>query len=140
MTAMAREDSASRPPRPGCLSVLVVDDHPDSVRALALLLRAEGHQVATAVDLASARVLARAGGGFDLVVADVTLPDGDGCGLLGDVRAAGHPTARGAVVTGHSAEAERPRCRAAGFEWVLSKPLDVSALLAVAAEVADARA
>ena len=126
------------------MGVLLVDDHTDSLRMLRLLLRAAGYRVAAAADLASARAIARdggegdGGGGFDLLVTDIKLPDGDGRALLADLRAA-NPAARGAVLTGWATADEQAPSAAAGFEWVLAKPIQVEQLMAVAAAVDQER-
>ena len=131
--------AAANPGVPPALGVLLVDDHADSLRMLGLLLSGAGYRVAAAADLASARALAGAGGGgFYLLVTDIQLPDGDGRTLLADLRAA-NPAARGAVLTGRPAADEQPPSAAAGFEWVLAKPVRVDELMAVAATVNDGR-
>jgi CheY-like chemotaxis protein len=72
-------DQQSPPARP--LSVLVVEDHPDAARALAILLPLLcGCRVRVALSVAEA-LDAAAVGPFDAVLTDIGLPDGDGCDL-----------------------------------------------------------
>lgn len=66
--------------------VLVVEDHPDTLVLMGRLLsmvRVDGVPVATC---GAAREAARAMGRFDVVIADVTLPDGDGLELLAEFK------------------------------------------------------
>jgi len=67
------------------LRILVADDEPDVLLVEAKHLRAEGFEVVTATDGldASAKL---AGGGFDLVVLDLTMPGKDGFALLKELR------------------------------------------------------
>jgi len=64
--------------------ILIVDDHADTLAMLARLLSGLGHQVTAAASCAGAR--AAAGDGFDLLLCDVGLPDGDGAALMGEVK------------------------------------------------------
>jgi len=64
----------------------------------------------------------------DVVLLDVTLPDGDGIDLLGELRAAS-PTSRIALFTGWSDEATIERARVAGADAVFPKDGDPRGLL-----------
>ena len=64
----------------------------------------------------------------DVVLLDVTLPDGDGIELLGELRAAS-PTSRIALFTGWSDEATIERARVAGADAVFPKDGDPRGLL-----------
>ena len=120
---------------PGSLRVLIVDDDVVASRALAKLLRHQGHNVTTAHTLAGALALGTHGAAPDLLVCDVDLPDGDGCELLRRLRAFyGGRHMAAVAVTGHGEEwAER--CREAGYGWFLIKPLRFEKLLQVVAAV-----
>jgi two-component system OmpR family response regulator len=109
---------------PPALSILLVDDHADSLEPLARLLRHHGHNVRTAATLKDG-LAAALECHPDLLVSDLSLPDGDGCDLLDRVRAAA-PTVRGLAVTGLTGttfEQMLERCVRAGFEKFLVKPL-----------------
>src|SRR5215472_7049106 len=56
--------------------ILLVDDNPAFVENLAEILQAEGYSVSSSSTCSAA--LAEAANGFDLVLVDVRLPDGDG--------------------------------------------------------------
>ncbi len=69
-------------------AVLIIDDSPTTSALLAHILRADGHTVAVAATARDglAMVWDR---DFDVVLLDVQLPDGDGIGVLGQLRARG---------------------------------------------------
>src|SRR5215212_142495 len=68
------------------LCLLLVDDHAESLRPLAVLLAREGYRVRSAGTVAEARVIAREGP-CDLLVADIGLPDGSGLDLMRELAA-----------------------------------------------------
>jgi CheY-like chemotaxis protein len=65
--------------------VLLVEDHPDTSRAMAKLLRSSGYEVRAAHSVASALQLAAAEP-FDIVVSDLGLPDATGYQLMEQIR------------------------------------------------------
>lgn len=64
--------------------ILVVDDEPGVLASLKLALTVEGHQVEVAGDLQLARRRLETEA-YDAVLLDVTLPDGNGIDLLGEM-------------------------------------------------------
>ncbi|SMF76945.1 response regulator transcription factor [Streptomyces sp. Amel2xC10] len=113
--------------------VLVVDDEPQTLRALVINLRARGYEVDTAPDGVTALELAAAHRP-DAVVLDLGLPDMDGVEAIKELR---HRT-RAPILTRvpilalsarHSA-AERAESLAAGADAYVTKPFDLDALLA----------
>ena len=107
---------------PGTPCVLFVDDHADTRSALSRLLLREGYGVLTAGTAAEARRLLESEP-IDLLVADVQLPDGDGCDLLAHARRSARPKLRAIAVSGHGDDLRRRRCREAGFGDYLLKPV-----------------
>ena len=108
-------EEASRP-----LSILLVDDHPDSLDLLARLLRRCGHEVETArrVDEALDAVARRR---FDILVSDIGLPDGCGTEVMRRIREEqGTP---GIALTGHGEDHYVQACADAGFSARLLKPV-----------------
>src|SRR3954469_3356809 len=86
----ARGRAGSTPPStpPSTPRVIVVEDHADTLVLMGRLLsmvRVDGVPVATC---AAAREAARTLGQFEVVIADVTLPDGDGVELLAELKEA----------------------------------------------------
>jgi len=108
------------------MRVLVVDDEEHVQRVIAQALRADGHAVATAVDLATARELAFE---TDVIVLDLNLPDGSGIELCRELRAAGATTPI-LMLTALTQVASRVRGLDAGADDFVGKPFAVSELRA----------
>ena len=109
------------------LRVLVIEDHADSLAAMARLLSRIAKDVLTAESCKAARaVAASADGPVDVVVGDIGLPDGDGLELLGELKEA---YGCGLIaLTGHGMEKDLQRCRAAGVDFHLLKPVGLKEL------------
>ncbi len=109
----------------GPLRILVVEDHYDTRQVLCKLLTRWGHQVASAASVAEG--LAEAGRqSFDLLLSDVSLPDGTGMDLLqqmGDKR-----PVYAVSLSGHGMPADFERSRKAGFFQHLIKPVSIDQL------------
>ncbi len=100
--------------------LLVVDDDALTAAALTVFLRSLGHEVYKAGSLGEAR--AAAARGVDLVLSDLTLPDGSGEELLASLRVPA------IAMSGLDGEEDRLRCLRAGFATLLTKPVDLDAL------------
>lgn len=113
--------------------LLLVEDSTIVTDALRVLFEAAGHEVVVA---ASARDAVRAciARSPDLVLLDLTLPDGDGLLVLERLRADGRPVPRTAAMTGHDDAATARRCAAAGCIATLVKPVPTRELLRRVAE------
>nr|MCU0952575.1 ATP-binding protein [Burkholderiaceae bacterium] len=123
--------SPSPPPRVNARApgrVLVVEDHADTAQTLGTLLAAAGWQV-TAAATAAAAVDAVRTQQFDMVLSDLSLPDGDGCELLQLLRELGC-AAPAIAMTGHGMDTDQERTQRAGFLRHFVKPVEVSQLLA----------
>jgi CheY-like chemotaxis protein len=108
-------------------TALVVDDQPDARRRVAGLLRLGGWQVREAADTETAhRITATAD--VDLVVTDVTLPDGNGPAMLRRMRHEGS-RARFLVVTADPTDEVRTDAITAGAMACLAKPVEARILL-----------
>ena len=94
-----------------------------------MLLEETGYRVTTADSVAGATAAATADAP-DVLLLDLTLPDGDGLEVVGRLRIAGRVPPVVVAVTGHDDEAVSSRCRAAGCRDVLVKPVPVRVLLA----------
>lgn len=108
--------------------VLVVEDEDDLRRGLVFNLRHEGYEVLEAARLADARV-AVAGGGVDLVVLDLALPDGDGLDLLRERRAAGDPVPV-LCLTARGQETDVVMGLGSGADDYVTKPFGLAVLMA----------
>lgn len=98
--------------------ILVVDDHDDTTRVLSRLLRMKGYEVLTACTVAEAIGLARTIR-FDLLIADVDLPDGNGNDVMRALRPLG---IRGVAFSGLSLPEDTRRAYDAGFTHFITKP------------------
>lgn len=123
-----------RPPdadRPS-LTILVVEDNPVNQRVNAWLLRKDGHRVAVVGDGREAVDLA-AKGGFDAVLMDLDIPGLDGIAATRAIRAL--PAPQGAVpiiaITSSALPDDIERCRAAGMDDHVPKPVNPAALARV---------
>jgi CheY-like chemotaxis protein len=121
----------------GC-TILVVDDHPDTRDALALLLTAAGYVVRTAEDGATALELLQLHPECGLVLLDWRLPDMNGGDVLRALRV--EPELTDVPVIVLSADGlVAEEVREAGGTAFLHKPQDADVLLAVIARHLQAR-
>jgi len=109
--------------------VLIVEDHPLAADALRLLFEAVGHHPRLAPSVAAA-VRECADRSPDLMLLDLTLPDGDGFDVLAQTAAAGTTPRVTVALTGHDDAELTARCRRAGCADVLLKPVMPRELLA----------
>jgi DNA-binding response OmpR family regulator len=107
------------------MKVLLVEDHTASRTVLGMLLDRCGCQTVTAKNFADAcaRLDMTA---FDVLIADLGLPDGDGLELAR--RAKRMQQIRAIALTGRDSEEERTRGMQAGFDFYLTKPVDLHEL------------
>ncbi len=116
--------------------VLVVDDHPINREIASLVLTAAGCEVSTCDDGAAAVGAARHGG-FDLILMDIHMPGMDGYSAAEAIRALAGEAGRVPIVamTADVTAQDVARCRAAGMDGHVGKPIDRSALMTTMAAV-----
>lgn len=135
-TRRAGGDARAAPSR--SLAVLCVEDNPYGRIVLNTILTELGHR-ADFVGAGETAVDAVAGGSYDAVLMDVTLPGIDGFEATRRIRALPRPS--GAVrivgISGRANAADEAAGRAAGMDAYLAKPLSPSALAAVLPEQAS---
>ncbi len=115
---------ASVPP----LRILVIEDNRDSADSLKLLLELYGHEVAVAYSGPEGVQAARRRTP-DVVLCDLGLPGMSGYDVAAALR--DEPAAapvRLIALSGHGSDADQRRCREAGFELHMTKPVDPDAL------------
>ena len=120
------------------LSILVAEDNAVSRRLAKTLLESAGHLVFEAADGRQVAPLF-AERHFDLVLMDVEMPHVDGFEATRGIRAAERAGARTPVyaLTALISPADRERCRAAGMDGFLAKPIDIDAVLNIVAAIAS---
>ena len=107
-------------------TVLIVDDEPDLVELVKLTLERMNLATAAASDLATARRLLGERR-FELCLADMRLPDGDGLDLVAWIQQH-QPQLPVAVITAHGNVETAVRALKAGAFDFVSKPLDLGVL------------
>ena len=111
------------------LSVLVIDDCPDTAWSTAELLRLAGHDAVAAGSGAGGLELAD-GCPPDVALIDLAMPGMDGCEVARRLRErAGRKRPLLFAVTGCGTDADRRRSAAAGFDLHLTKPVSPDDLL-----------
>lgn len=115
------------------LRVLLAEDNPINALLARTLLTREGC-VVSAVQDGQEAVEAAASGAYDLILLDIRMPRLDGLEAAQRIRAGQGPSARAPIValTADAGEAERVQAFQAGMDDFITKPIDVTRLLAVA--------
>lgn len=122
--------------------ILLVEDHEDTSRAMATLLRFSGHEVVVAGNGAEALEHyatreAPDSRPFDCAVVDLGLPDTTGTELMRSLlRMRKVP---GIALTGSTSPADIAECVAAGFSLHLPKPVAIEDLEAALSRVTAAK-
>jgi len=119
-------DRPREEPAPQRLRMLVVEDHADSARSLALLLELLGHEVEVVAD---GRDALEAVDRFRpaVVLLDIGLPGMDGYEVARRLRARGSKALL-VSLTGYGRDADKLRSRDAGFDHHLVKPVEPETL------------
>lgn len=112
--------------------LLLVEDHEDTLRTFARLLRARGFHVEEAATMSEAITSCRPG---DLLVSDISLPDGDGRDLMRQLSARGIP---GIAISGFGSSRDIHEYKQAGFAESLIKPVDIDQVISAINRVTEA--
>jgi PAS domain S-box-containing protein len=135
-----RSDDSRRPQEGGRndaralsgIRALVVDDEADARDLTRVVLEVHG-AVVTTVGSAGEALHALAGGPFDVLIADIGMPEQDGYSLIQAIRASAPrrgSTIAAIAATAYASVRERDRALAAGYDWHLAKPLNPEQLVA----------
>ena len=123
------------------LEALVVDDDRDARELLRVALEARGARV-TGVDSAGRALYELGRRRFGVLLADIGMPGQDGYALIEAVRAR-LPEENGQVpaiaVTAYASARERQAALDAGYNWHVSKPVDLDELVVLIAAVIQQR-
>jgi PAS domain S-box-containing protein len=114
--------------------IVVADDNVDSAAVLAELLRIAGHKVKMVHDGAAA-VDAVLSDEPDLAVLDIGMPKLNGYDVAKRIRVSENKRTVLIAVTGWGQEEDKRRSAAAGFDHHLTKPVDITTLNQIIAEI-----
>lgn len=107
------------------LRILLVENHADTRKYMAMYLQGLGHEVTTAASMREA-LAAAPGSDCNVLLSDIGLADGDGWELL---RKARFPQPVYAIaMSGFGARADEDKSREAGYRAHLLKPISVEQL------------
>jgi two-component system CheB/CheR fusion protein len=125
---------------PEGLRILLVEDHDGIAKACQRLLSSHGHFVVRVASLQGASTAAERET-FDLIICDLSLPDGNGLDLLPRIRSrfsrvSGEGRLPAIAISGRVYEDDIARSLAAGFAVHLAKPFDEQTLIAALRQVA----
>jgi PAS domain S-box-containing protein len=120
------------------MRILLVEDHADTRECLHRLLESGGHTVRSVEDARSASEWSEREK-FDLLVADVSLPDGNGLELLRELRQR-EPQLLGIALSGYGMPQDFIDSKEAGFVEHFVKPVDMSKLHVVINRLATSKA
>jgi CheY-like chemotaxis protein len=115
----------SSPLIPMC-SILLVEDHQDTQRAFAAILRNWGHEVSTS-DSAASGLSFLDDHEVDVILSDIGLPDQNGYDFIAEVRRQ-NSQVTAIAVSAYFTAADQERGHDAGFDMHFSKPVDLCAL------------
>jgi CheY-like chemotaxis protein len=121
------------------ISILVVEDDPDTRELLRVLLQTHGGTVTATASVPEA-LTAYDQSPPDVIVADIGMPDYNGYTLIGRIRARNRE--RGGFVpaialTAYTTAIDRDTVLSAGFQVHMPKPFEPSRLVSVIAELAS---
>jgi CheY-like chemotaxis protein len=125
------------------LRLLAVEDQPANVALLRAVLTRSTHPELRQAELSVATTLAEgrsllAGGGYDVLLLDIRLPDGSGLDLAREFPS--RPgRARILVLTANALPGDELAARAAGVDAFMSKPYEPSVLAATILDLAGVR-
>jgi PAS domain S-box-containing protein len=116
------------------LRLLLVDDHADTRRILSRLLGKCGHEVSTAESGQAALKLMETEK-FDALVSDIGLPDMSGYELVREAKQ--HQPMQGIALSGFGMEEDVRRSLEAGFDYHLTKPVELQELRTLLQKIAS---
>ena len=125
------------------MRILAIDDDPVFLELLAGMLRMIGYAQVTTMPsgMEALHELDFSGTLYDCILSDMQMPDMDGVAAAREIRALGGRYASLPIVavTANAMADDRERCRAAGMDDHVAKPIDANALAAALRRAADGR-
>lgn len=121
--------------------VLIVDDEDDICQIVLSVVCAYGADGECAISAAQARTIMGTRE-FDVLLSDINMPGESGYALLRSVREHADEAIRSvaaAAMTARVGFVDRQQANAAGFDRIIAKPFDMTALVTCVAELAHLR-
>jgi CheY-like chemotaxis protein len=115
------------------LRILVVEDHSETLEALSHLLSHFGHEISVADGAQNALNIIDSKE-FDVVLCDIALPDGSGYDVIAEAKR--KRPIKAVALTGFGETEDIERGKEAGFDFHLTKPVDIHELRAVLGQIA----
>ena len=119
-------------PQSASLRILLVEDHGETLELFGRLLRHLGHEISMADCVRCALRLVESKE-FDLVLADICLPDGNGYEVISEAKRI--QPVKAVALTGLGTDEDIQRSREAGFDFHLTKPVDFFELRTVLSQI-----
>lgn len=116
--------------------ILIVDDDPGSRELLSEVLTADGYFVSAVADGTAARDELARDAAYEIVIADLRMPNGTGLDLLKELKSRNHGQDLILMSSFMSAK-EREQALELGARALLEKPFRLSELLQVVGELAS---
>ena len=104
------------------MRVLMIEDNDSNAYLARFLLEQRGHSVEVAATGAAGVTMARKGG-YDVILLDLRLPDGDGCDFAQQF---GTPDVPVIAVSAHALATDHRRAIEVGCRSFIEKPIDVT--------------
>lgn len=140
IAAEALELSNPRLPSLAGLQILAVDDEADSLALIQYILESAGAEVVTVTSARAAiAALTDAPERYDVLLADIGMPDEDGFTLMQQVRALEQASIRqipAAAITAYVSDHQQRMAIEAGFQTHMAKPIDLNQLVWMVANLA----
>lgn len=116
------------------LRIFIVEDNVETLNAVKAFLERRGHEVVgvTLMEEALVRLLAES---WDVLIADIGLPDGDGWELMRRLQK--HPPRFSVAMSGYGTPADIAHSKSVGFHLHLVKPFKFAQIDAVLAEAQE---
>jgi CheY-like chemotaxis protein len=131
-------DMSGQPESTRPLRILLVEDDATSRQALNSVAKTLGHQIYVAENMCQALALVVSENeAFDLLLSDISLPDGDGWELLRRLSEAGLRPRRAIAISGRCSTRDLARSQEAGFDHHFCKPVEMTVLEAILRDAAE---
>jgi len=117
--------------------ILVIDDEPAVVDGLRMVLGEQGYDVRTALTASAGFHLVEEND-FDVVIADLQLPDRDGLELLREIKRV-TPQAEVIIITGYGSVTKAVEATKAGAFFFVEKPFEPESLLELVSRALERR-